>query len=70
MDHCAVVHLHNTAGSRSRPASGKPLILAVPSHIESARLALTGAPLTVVKKPGGSTIAVPPVAMHEVIVLK
>lgn len=64
-----IVHLHNTAGSRSKPAQGAPMTLTAPAGIKSARLALSGRELSVVERNGRSVIEVPPVAMHEVVVL-
>lgn len=65
-----IVHLHNTAGSRTKPASGKPLTLTVPPSVRSARLALSGKELKVVRTSGRAVIEVPPIALHEVIVLQ
>ena len=65
-----VVHLHNTVGSRSKPASGKPVTLTAPASVRSAVLALSGKPLAVVRTGTGVAVEVPPVALHEVVLLK
>jgi hypothetical protein len=64
-----IVHLHNTLGSRARTAPGNTMTLIAPSWVRSARLALSGKELKVVRSSRRSVIEVPPVALHEVILL-
>lgn len=65
-----IVHLHNTAGSRTRPASGDSMTLKAPGVVRSAKLVLSGKELAVTRSGGRSLIEVPPVALHEVVLLK
>jgi hypothetical protein len=65
-----VVHLHNTAGSRVSQDPGGLMTITAPASVRSAVLALSGKPLPVKRGDREVMVEVPPVAMHEVILLK
>lgn len=65
-----IVHLHNMTGSIAKPAQGRQMTLTVPPNIRSARLALSGMEMPVRQDGPKSVVVMPPIAMHEVILLK
>jgi len=65
-----VVHLHNIEGSRLRPGDGPPVTLRVRFPVKSATLALSSRELKVERRGDTSTIRVPGVAMHEVVLIR
>lgn len=64
-----IVHLHNLHGSAIKPIEGDPVTIRCSFPIRSAKAAILGKLLEVVKTGGGCQVKVPEVALHEVVVL-